>query len=181
MPNVDYSKIVMYKIVCKNPEIVECYIGSTSCFNKRKTDHKFSTTNANNKKYNYKIYKFIRDNGGWNNFDMIQIEAYPCNDKTECLTRERELIELEQFCINSNKPIITKLEIIEYRKNYYNIHLNELLDYQKNYREENHNEILNWKNTKYDCDCGSSYSNVNKSRHLKTEKHKNWIDAFKMQ
>jgi hypothetical protein len=156
----------MYKIVCKNPNILGIYIGSTSCFNKRKNDHKCNTNNANNKKYNYKIYKFIRDNGGWNNFDMIQIEAYPCNDKTECLTRERELIELEQFCINSNKPIITKLEIIEYKKNY---------------REENYNEIIKWKNTLYDCDCKGKYTNVNKSTHLKTQKHKNWLQSFKQQ
>jgi hypothetical protein len=156
----------MYKIVCKNPNILGTYIGSTSCFNKRKTDHKCNTINANNKKYNYKIYQFIRDNGGWDNFDMIQIEAYPCNNKIECLTRERELIELEQFCINSNKPIITKLEIIEY---------------QKNYREENHIEIIKWKNTIYYCDCKGKYSNVNKSTHLKSHKHKNWLQSFKQQ
>lgn len=181
MPSVDYSKIVMYKIVCKNPDILGTYIGSTACFNTRKSHHKYNcNTDDDNKKYNYKIYKFIRENGGWDNFEMIQIEPYPCKNKTECLTRERELIELELESLNSNKPIISVLESIDYSKNYYYTHLEQLKDYQKDYRKKNHDDIIKWKNIRCICDCGSSYSNVNKATHFKTQRHKNWLNSFNL-
>ena len=36
----------------------------------------------------------IRENEGWNNWSMIEIEKYPCNDKNEACARERYWYEL---------------------------------------------------------------------------------------
>jgi len=42
--NVDYSKVVIYKIVYKDLDIKECYVGHTTNFTKRKcTHHKLCT------------------------------------------------------------------------------------------------------------------------------------------
>ena len=80
---VNYTKSIIYKLCCKNPEIKEIYVGSTTNFIKRKYKHKSACNNVKDKDYNYNIYKYIRENGGFSNWDMIEIEKHSCNDKNE--------------------------------------------------------------------------------------------------
>ena len=54
----------------------ECYIGSTFDFNYRMSKHKQVCYNKNNKAYNYPLYKYIRDNGGWENVNIRIIDVY---------------------------------------------------------------------------------------------------------
>ena len=35
----------------------------------------------------------IRDNGGWDNFKMIEVEKYPCKDKRDAERREDEIMK----------------------------------------------------------------------------------------
>jgi len=74
---MDYSKTVMYKIVCKDVEIKELYVGSTTSLVKRRYLHKSDCFNANSKRHNFYVYQFIRENGGWDNWEVIQIEGLP--------------------------------------------------------------------------------------------------------
>ena len=46
-----------------------------------------------NPKLNQKLYRFIRENGGWSNFQLILIVAYPCLNKEELNMKLREYIE----------------------------------------------------------------------------------------
>ena len=41
---IDYSKTIIYRIVCKNPEIKDCYVGQTTDFTSRKSCHKVRVT-----------------------------------------------------------------------------------------------------------------------------------------
>ena len=50
-------------------------------------------SNENYKHYNYKVYKTIRENGGWKMFKMIEIEKYPCKDRHEAERREHEIMK----------------------------------------------------------------------------------------
>jgi len=63
-----------YKLVCNDPSITEFYIGSTVNWRDRKSKHKSSVCNKNHKNYTTIKAKTIRDNGGWNNWSMIEIE-----------------------------------------------------------------------------------------------------------
>lgn len=45
----------------------------------------------------------------------------------------------------------------------------------KNYRQKNLNEIREKQNRKFICDCGKQYTHSNKSRHLKSQFHKNYL------
>jgi hypothetical protein len=107
---VDYSKTVMYKIVSKDLNIKEVYVGHTTDFIKRKYSHKSLTENKNSRKYTYKLYNFIRQNGGWDNFEMLEIEKYSCNDSNEARTRERYWFELLNAKINSRYPQRASIE-----------------------------------------------------------------------
>lgn len=93
MPKVpmDYSKSVIYKICCRDKSITDVYIGSTTNFVKRKTMHKAVCNNEKSKSYNRYVYGFIRENGNWDNFEMIQLEECPCHTKRELEFREEQL------------------------------------------------------------------------------------------
>ena len=64
---------VVYKLYCKNNSITEFYIGSSVNFKSRKYNHKSCCNNSNSLIYNSKQYKFIRDNGGFEDwqFDIL--------------------------------------------------------------------------------------------------------------
>jgi hypothetical protein len=65
LKNVNYENTVIYKIVCNDLTITDLYVGNTTNFTKRKGQHKNSCINEKSKSYNLKIYKIIRENGGW--------------------------------------------------------------------------------------------------------------------
>lgn len=88
---IDYSNAVIYKLSCKNKNITEIYIGSTTNFIKRKNKHKSSCNNSNIKEYNNQKYIFIRENGGWLNWEMIEIEKFPCKTSRELEKKEEEI------------------------------------------------------------------------------------------
>jgi hypothetical protein len=102
---IDYSKIVIYKIVCNDLNIKDVYVGSTTDFRKRKNQHKTNCCNVDGEKYNLKVYQMIRANGGWYNWTMIEIEKYTtCLDGNEARARERHWIELLSANMNIQVP-----------------------------------------------------------------------------
>jgi hypothetical protein len=168
MQKVNYSNTVMYKIVSNDLNIRDCYVGSTTDFTKRKCAHKTDCTNINSKKYNYKVYKFIRDNGDWHNWSMILIEMYSCTNHLESSQRERYWCEHLNATLNSVIPSRTKQE---YNKQYDINNKDQNREQNKLYRKANQEQINNNQKTVIYCVCGSSYTRVNKARHERSEKH----------
>jgi uncharacterized Fe-S cluster protein YjdI len=169
--NVDYSKTVMYKIVSNDLNIRDCYVGSTTDFTKRKCAHKSSCINANSKMYNFKVYKFIRDNGDWLNWSMILIEMYPCTTHLESSQRERFWCENLNATLNSMVPSRTRLE---YKKQYDINNKDHLTEQNKLYRKANQEQINNNQKTVIYCVCGSSYTRCHKLRHERSKKHQEY-------
>ena len=184
---MDYSKTNIYKIVCNDLTIKECYVGHTTDMTKRKCQHKSACNNEKDKRYNFKIYQIIRENGGWTNWDMVLFEKFPCNDKYEARKREREVYEELGAKMNTKRPYTTqehKAEIAEKRKQYYQEHKAELQQHNKQYREEHKAEIKQYylehkaeiaeKNkAKIECEyCSKLLSKGSMTRHLKICKSK---------
>ena len=90
---IDYSNTIIYKLVCKDVTIHDVYVGHTTNFIKRKYHHKACCINLNE---NLKIYNIIRNNGGWNNWDMVLIATYNCKNAKEARAKEKYHNE----CIN---------------------------------------------------------------------------------
>lgn len=109
MPKVpiDYSNTIIYKIVCKDINIKECYVGQITNFDKCKGCHKQRCNNINNKYYNLFVYQFIRENNGWDNWSMIEVEKFNAIDKLDAHKRERYWIETLQSTLN--KELFIKL------------------------------------------------------------------------
>jgi len=149
----DYSNCIIYKIVCKDLTIPDCYVGHTTNFIKRKNYHKSSMNKGTN--MNCYVYSFIRDNGGWDNWEMIEIEKNKCVDGNEARTRERYWCEELNATLNKRNPIISNEErrlnniktatfsisknkdkVAEYQKEYRNKNKEKLNEYMRQYRNK---------------------------------------------
>jgi adenylate kinase family enzyme len=129
---VNYNKSIIYKLCCKDPEITDIYIGSTTDFTKRKWQHKYCCNNKNNKAYNCNIYNFIRENGNWDNWDMVQIEAYKADSKRDLESRERYWIETLKSTLNKTIPTQT---LSEYRQKNKEFITEQMAEYYQNNKE----------------------------------------------
>jgi hypothetical protein len=176
---IDYSTTIIYKIVCNDLTITDLYVGSTTNFRMRKHTHKDSYMNENKRHYNTKIYKIIRENGGWDNWSMVQIEEYPCANGNEARTRERYWYEQLNATLNCRFPIRDKKEhyianrdrILEQKKEYRELNATRISEYHK----LNHilkKDVINAQRAiPYNCECGSICRIGDKSKHFKTKKH----------
>ena len=115
---MDYSNTHFYKIVCKDLNIKDCYVGHTRNFAKRKRTHKNSSIHALNRNYNLTVYKFIRDNGGFTNFEMILINTEPCEHRLEALSKERQYKEQLKATLNQLNPYLTDEERLKKAETY---------------------------------------------------------------
>ena len=106
----DYSKTIIYEIICDDTNIKDIYIGSTTERHFRVLQHKDSCNKTTHKEHNYKKYQFIRDNGGWNNWTFKEIEKYPCLNNKQARERERYYYDIRNSTLNSIRPFITDEE-----------------------------------------------------------------------
>jgi hypothetical protein len=134
---IDYSKTIIYKLVCNDLNITDVYVGHTTNFLKRRTAHKNKCNNEKDKLYNLKVYQMIRQNGGWVNWSMVEIEKFPCSDKNEAVKKERYYYELLNSTLNTNSPIQTKEDIKERAKIYYNNNKERAKIYYNNNKDVN--------------------------------------------
>ena len=140
MPKVamDYSKTHFYKIVCKDLSIKDCYVGHTTNLMKRKHHHKNLCINPNNKQYNSFKYQFIRDNGGWDNWEIVLIKTENCENSFEAVRKEREYMEELQATLNQVRPIVSREETLMKDKIYY----------QNNKEQFSKNKKIHYENNK---------------------------------
>ena len=139
---VDYDKTHFYKLICKDVNITDCYVGHTTNFTKRKYKHKDHCNNFNHRNYNIHLYQFIRDNGGWDNFDMILLNTEKCENSLEARKREREYIEQLGASLNIVRPFITTQEASDLKKQCFENKKDHYLQKKKEYYESNKEKIL---------------------------------------
>lgn len=158
MPN--YANTVIYKICCKNTDITDIYVGHTTNIKRRIILHKDRCNNPKDKYYHLKVYEFIRNNGGFDNWDIIVLEEYPCNSFSDAIKREREYYETLKATLNMIYPQRTNKEYKECKK-----------QYNKEYRIENSEKINEKKREKVICECGCEIRKGDLKKHQKTKKH----------
>jgi hypothetical protein len=103
--DIDYSNTLFYKISCKDTSVSEVYIGHTTNFVQRKSCHKQSCNNSKAANHDCKLYKFIRDNGGWDNWRMDIVAYHECNDHYAARKKEQELFLFYKATLNSIEPM----------------------------------------------------------------------------
>jgi predicted GIY-YIG superfamily endonuclease len=145
----------IYKIVCKNENVKEFYVGSTINVIKRKHNHKSSCNNEKDHNHNEKKYKFIRENGGWDNFDFIIVEEIPNHTKIQACIREQYWINDIKQSLNSKPAYVSKEDIKQNQ-----------LNFKKKY-----NKIT------VNCCCGSISLLDKLARHKQSKNHIEYIEA----
>ncbi len=191
---VNYQNSQIYKLCCKDPSIKDIYVGSTTNFRTRKNCHKRTCTNENNKGYNTPVYQFIRENGGWENWDMIEVEKYSAKDKNDLHKRERFWLEELSATLNKKIPSQQKSEyrqnnkekISQYDKEYYQNNKEKAKEYYQNNKEKISQREAEWRQKnreklaeKVSCECGSIVTRANLTRHQKSIKHIMFVNKNK--
>lgn len=176
----DYSKTIVYKLCCKDTSIEDIYVGSTCNFTKRKWEHKSGCNNSKIKSYNIYVYQFIRNNGGFENWDMVMIEEFSCNNKLEKEQKERYYIELLKPTLNIKIPSrnkkeyakVNKEKISEKGKEYYKLNIDEIKKKVKDYREINKDKIKEYREINKDAynEYNKIYHQLNKDKLNKKNK-----------
>lgn len=178
--DIDYSKAVIYKLVSKDLETKECYVGSTTSFSKRKHKHKSNCRNEKTKYHDLYVYQFIRDHGGWESWDMVLVENYPCETKLELESRERYWIEKLNAKLNQIVPVRNKKDQAESSKKWYAGHKDEKRLKNEEYRKKN-KEILNEKRKQLTrCVCGVLHTHGHDHVHKKSRRHQKFISRYEI-
>jgi hypothetical protein len=190
----------VYRICCLDPLITESYVGSTDRVARMKQQHENTCKDANDKHHHYRVYQYVRENGGFDNFQMIVLERVAYTLKHELALRERHHLETKAS-LNMRTPARGKQEYLdanrgnkavydkEYReknkhvvlankKQYYHEHKNDPVE--KAERAAYHKQHNTAKKDLRPCGCGStinfgSTSNINS--HNKTKRHTTWMAA----
>lgn len=151
---IDYSKACVYRLIYND---ITYYVGSTTNMRIRKSNHKSCCNNNESKDYNYPLYKFIRENGGWGEWSMILIQSYPdCKSSDELRMYERDHYDFYKPNLNKLKPYTS---------------IDERKGGLKQYYFDNMEKI----NNRTNCVCGGKFTFSHKPRHLKTEKHMEYL------
>jgi len=136
-------------------------------------------------------HMFIREHGGWEDFDMVLVENYPCNNKHELHARERHHIQELKANLNRQIPTRAKQEFyLEHRdpakqrvthRQYYETHQDECKERQKRGRNEDPERFKAYDHKKYEknkesikarksvleqCECGNQYIHSHAARWL---------------
>ena len=184
------NKYIIYRLF--NPNYEECYIGSTTNYKKRIYNHRSVCNNINRPEYNYKVYKFIREHGGFNKWQFEILEELECDIKEVRIT-EGIFIMMYDSTLNFVIPGRTRKEYIIDNKEKINDHYIANKDKRKKrvhqfyiankekkkqYYIANKDKLDEWRLTKINCICGSTITNCKKARHEKTNKHIKFINSI---
>ena len=169
MPKVptDYTKTIIYKLVHKEDfDNANIYIGSTTNFRQRKGRHKYCCNNEKCKRYNQKNYQSIRYNGGWDAWNMIEIEKYPCNDKREAEAKEENWRTHFNAVLNSQACSSLTNNKTEYNKKYHENNKEKITKNSKDYRDNNKEKIVEYRDNNKEkiAESGKEYRVNNKEK-----------------
>ena len=176
--NLDYSNTIIYKITCNDTNVSDLYVGHTTNFIERKRGHKYSCVNNKSSSYKCKLYEVIRNNGGWDNWNMEIINCFNCKDQYEARVKEQEYFVALNATLNSVEPMPTPkntpIKVPENKENQTlhcekcNIDFDntQLLEIHNNTKE--HIKLQHCIHCDFKCSKKSSYD-----KHLLSLKHKN--------
>ena len=169
---IDYSNTIFYKISCKDDSISDLYIGHTTNFVQRKNGHKQSCNNPKSANHACKLYEFIRQNGGWDNWRMDIIAHHECHDHSHARTKEQEYFIYYHATLNSIEPM--PRPIPNWGDDDIRVQVCDLNEHgQTNKHPTDANNVIRRTPTEYVCKkC--HYNTANKKdycKHLQTKKH----------
>ena len=166
-----YNQSKIYRIVSNVTG--ENYYGSTTepTLARRLAKHRSNYRDyLNEKKYRKYVtsFKILETN----DYEIVFVENVNCNNKLELHQRERYYIENNE-CVNKVKrPVISREEDLQRKKDYVLKNQIYFKEISKQYRAQNKDKIKIHKSEIKVCECGANYTHTHLQRHLKTTAHK---------
>ena len=191
---MDYANGKIYTI--RSYQTDDIYIGSTTqTLTKRLSSHKMKFKNwENGKNRRTSSFEIIKYDDAY----IELLELFPCSSKLELHRREGQLIR-EMDCVNKRVEGRTKKEYCEENKDkikmknqkYREANKDKIKMTNQKYREENRDKMREARKKyyeankdklrhKYICECGGKFIHKHKSTHLKSQKHKKYIQLTKI-
>ena len=154
--------ITFYKLRHATDATKQCYVGSTKNFVGRKALHKHDCNNPNRDGHDIKVYKYVREHDGYDNWCFDVLEEKKDISKRDRHIREGVLIEQHHATLNVNDPAASVNGIPECQRRaarkYYNTHKEQA-------RQRNKQRI----DTNNTCEkCGNTYRGENKKNSTST-------------
>ena len=140
---IDYKNGKIYRLVCNTTS--DQYIGSTTqSLSQRLGSHQAQYKQFLKGKITKQISSYsILSN---NNFEIILLEEFACENKNQLERRERYFIETMK-CVNKYKPSRTKEELQKYMQTYQQVHKEELQKYHQMYQQVHKEKIQKYQQT----------------------------------
>jgi hypothetical protein len=181
---LDYAKTIIYKLVrFDDLNDDNIYVGYCTNYDERYYNHRRNAINKEDYLHtsNYKVYQFIRENGGWDNWRMKIIEEYPCDNVDQARARERYWKRELNATLNMREPCRTNKEYYQDNKEY-------ILQRNKEWRENNKEYIAEYnkvcdktkkkerEKSKLECPlCGLEVTRYKLKRHQEGRNCKNIV------
>jgi len=178
-----YQNGKIYKIWSLETDRI--YIGSTcDTLTNRMCSHKISYKRWKEGKRNLVTSALLFDLVGVENCKIELMKLFPCESKSELESEEGRVMRLNEDLLINRKiqgrdhkeyyqdyKEETKIKSKEYRDS----HKEGIKEYMKEYRDSHKEELSIKQSQKMTCECGSIHRISDKSSHLKTKKHQNFI------
>jgi hypothetical protein len=126
---IDYTKIWIYKLTCKDPTITDFYLG----YSTRSHAYVYDTFVQRCKKDTWHVCAFIREHGGIDNFYVEKIDSIECTSSMEARTELRKHFDASPPSLNKRLPTRTHQQYAQGAKP---------RAVQKIYREANRERII---------------------------------------
>ena len=149
------------------------YIGSTNNIKQREHEHRSSCNNVDGREYNQEKYKYIRDNGGWQEWEILEIEK--CDSKEEAISAEDYFYDLLKPTLNTLRPYRSPEEDKQLRKDkcmrWARENRERYRELNNKSREKNKHKYNAKSSARVTCECGLESTHGHLSRHRKTQRH----------
>ena len=166
MPRPAINDYTFYKIVNINCDVDLCYVGSSCNMKLRRIAHKNVCNNVSNPRHNLKVYRTIREHGGWEEFKIVELGYREQLTLTQAHMVEEEYRIGEKANLNTLKCFETEEECKERNK-----------IQASNWYQNNKEWIKTKQSVIIVCDCGCEITKSHISRHIKSQKHIKLMNA----
>ena len=170
-----YEQGKIYKIINDNdPE--KFYIGSTIyTLSKRMSLHSSASKILSKQR---KLYTAMRENG-IEQFKIILLENYSCNNKEELHLREQYYISQLKPFYNMKSAIVSDEERKQQKKHYLEENKEKIKQHKKQYREENKEKVNQHKKQYYEANKKKVIQHVKDYYNMHKDEVKNYQEQYR--
>jgi hypothetical protein len=159
----DFSQSTIYHIRrIETKEVV--YVGSSCAFKQRPSTHKHSCCCENDNGYNYPVYVYIREQGGFDLFEVVPVSFHKLENDIQLRIEEQKELDKYPNAFNKRKAYTTKTDSAQYKKEYYKANWEKYKEFRDTHKERQSQEHKKWweankerwaqkKKEKVECPC----------------------------